>query len=194
MRGKTIVIQLCPRRKSTMQKHNSHLTTLLFFVFLLMLTSCRNGQEQAVASVTPSLTPPAAATVSLSQAATATSPSLLVEGTPTLIVTPTPPAATSTSTPVSELADAVYFTSGYLDGWNFFFAIETSQPVTGSYYAIVDGNKDYTCEVQMRYPNRLYCHGRLPKMEDWVDYEVYEAGTARLVSEGNFFIPMNLPR
>lgn len=117
-----------------------------------------------------------------------------VTAVPSATLTATPlPTATLTPTPVSELAKAKIYTIGFLPKWRFFFALEIPEKIQGSYYALVDKNKRYNCEIRTDKPNRLYCIGPQARIDDWVDYGVYEKDTDRLVYEGRIFVPLNIP-
>jgi hypothetical protein len=148
----------------------------------IVLTGCQT------ATPSPTSTPTAAWTETPTPTETSTPTS-----TATITETPTPtltPTGTDTPTPPNELLGAKYFTSGYLSRWRFFIAIEAQAPVTGKYYMTVEDNKNYICEVQTQYPNRLYCSGRLAVIDDYADYVIYDASTDRVVYKDRIFIPV----
>ena len=107
------------------------------------------------------------------------------------------PTSTSTSTDTPEptavkIADwssAKYYTGGALAHWQYFIALEFDGNITGSYYAIVDKNKDYKCTVLPMYPNRLYCDGPQAAFMDYVDFVVYDATTDQQVFQDRIWIP-----
>ncbi len=112
--------------------------------------------------------------------------------TPTATATATlVPSQTPTPTPtvIAELRDAKLYTSGFLDGYRFFFAVQADQPIQGHYYATLD-NKDYTCQVNATRPDRLYCYGRLPTVNKSVDYIIYDQVFNQPVTSGTINIPL----
>lgn len=123
--------------------------------------------------------------------------------TPLPSATPTPePTRTATLTPsqtptptatvIAELSDASFYTSGFLSGYRYFFAVQAKQPIQGQYRARVE-NKDYTCEPNPSHPNRLYCYGRLAKVDGTVSYQIIEETSGKTVFSGEIFIPLPWP-
>jgi hypothetical protein len=102
------------------------------------------------------------------------------------------PTATPLLQPTSEMNTARLLATGFLPRWEFFFTVETSQPVQMTYYAIVARDKRYECEIVTQNPNRLYCWGPLVGVDKWVEYGMYEVGTDKKVHGGRFFIPIEL--
>ena len=115
---------------------------------------------------------------------------------PTATITSSPtivPSETSTSTPApqTDFSEATLYTAGFLPKWRYFFAVKVpADSIEGEYYAVVDRNKDYSCEVQAQYPNRLYCTGPLAAADDTIHYVIYEKETNLKVFEGDIFVPL----
>ena len=83
------------------------------------------------------------------------------------------------------------YTAGFLPKWRYFFAVKVpSDTIEGEYYAIVDRNKEYSCEILAAYPNRLYCTGPLSAANDFIDYVIFEKDTDLKVFEGSIFVPL----
>jgi len=115
---------------------------------------------------------------------------------PTATITSSPttaPSETPTRTPApqTDFSEATLYTAGFLPKWRYFFAVKVPfETIKGEYYAIVDRNKEYACEVLAAYPNRLYCTGPLSAANDFIDYVIYEQDTNLKVFEGNIFVPL----
>jgi hypothetical protein len=155
-------------------------------VFGLLLVSILTAGCAPAPTPAPTATAQATATQTPTELPTVTDTPL-----PTATALPTrTPAPTSTPIPPNELADAHFLTSGFLDGWRYFITIESPNPITGEYTAVMGENKEYTCEVMNQFPKRLYCIGRLAKVDDYVPYVVFEKETQRKVFEGKVFIPI----
>ncbi len=159
-------------------------------LFISLLSACGPTADK-----TPGLT----ATVSEPTAVPTQRPTETVEPTATTVpATPTEavtntPASTATPTLPAEMQGATFFTGGLLSDWRYFISIQAQQPITGQYYAMVDGNKEYECHVETIYPDRLYCVGRLPAVDKTVEYVVHEQQSGAAVFEGEVFIPLVLP-
>ncbi len=109
---------------------------------------------------------------------------------PTATVTPVPSLTpTPTATVIAELKDAKFYTSGFLSGYQYFFAVQAKQPIQGHYYARVE-QKDYTCKVNPEHTNRLYCTGRLPAVDKSVTYTIYDETSGQPVMTGTINIPL----
>lgn len=109
--------------------------------------------------------------------------------TPLPSITPSP-SYTPFPTPETDFSKVRFFTAGFLDGWRFFFALQSEKNFIGNYRAMVDGSVEYTCEILASYPNRLYCSGPLRRMNDWVDYQIFQVGSDQAVFSGRIFIPL----
>jgi hypothetical protein len=90
----------------------------------------------------------------------------------------------------SNLNQARIYTVGFLEGWRYFFTLETLSEVEGKYYAIVQENKRYECFILPQYPNRLYCQGQLVDLDDYVNFTVYDQTNNKPVYFGTVYIPM----
>lgn len=127
--------------------------------------------------------------------------------TPTITSTPTPmPSATPTPYENIDFSQVEIGFGGFLPGWRYFITFDFPQAVSGSYFAVVDRNKPYTCEVRSSAPNRLYCNGPLSAIYNWASVELYaleetdysapEAATQIAVQAveplmtGEFFVPL----
>ncbi len=139
----------------------------------------------ATATKRPTLKPTAKPTQALDGSETATV-ELTLEDTsaPTLAVTMTP-----TEVKIADWSSAKFFTGGALADWQYFIALQFDGNLTGEYYAVVDKNKDYKCEILAMYPNRLYCHGPQAAFMDFVRYEVFEKSTDEKVYEERIWVP-----
>jgi hypothetical protein len=118
---------------------------------------------------------------------------------PTDIPTETPvPSATPTITPTptatfqADFGKAEFYTAGPLANFRFLIAVELAEPVEGEYYALVEKNKEYKCEVLAAYPNRLYCTGRQAAANDFVTYQIFETATGRPVFAGEVWCDLPL--
>jgi hypothetical protein len=85
------------------------------------------------------------------------------------------------------------FASGPLSGYRYFFSLQASEPVEGDYYAVVDEDEIYTCNVLQQYPNRLYCSGRQIGIRRTVPFEVFESESGVLILRGEIFLSALLP-
>ncbi len=155
------------------------LAILLAASFIMAACSVLSG-----ATPTPSPLPPTV-TATRTPLPTATFTPL-----PTATLTPVPSLTPPpTPTVIAELKDAKFYTSGFLSGYQFFFAVQAKQPIKGHYYATVE-SKDYTCQVNASRPDRLYCTGRLPAVNKTVDYTIYDQISGQPVMTGSFYIPL----
>lgn len=121
-------------------------------------------------------------------------------GTPAPTITPQPtethlpspthlPTNTPFPTPEVDFTKAKFYTAGFLPDWRFFISIQAEEEMRGSYEALVDKTVRYKCEVLTAYPKRLYCSGPLRRMNDWVDYSIFQIGAEEPVFKGRVFIP-----
>lgn len=104
------------------------------------------------------------------------------------------PFSSSTPEPTLPPADnwegAAFYTAGFLQNWNFFIAVQLKEDIKGSYYAVVGKGKTYYCSNNYN-PRRLYCTGPLARLDDWVDYEIFEKLSNQSVFKGSVFIPLD---
>jgi hypothetical protein len=101
----------------------------------------------------------------------------------------TPATLTPTAIKIADFSSAKFFTGGALPNWQYFIALEFDGHLTGEYYAVVDRNKDYSCEILPMYPHRLYCDGPQAAFMDFVRFEVFDAKTDKKVYEERIWIP-----
>jgi hypothetical protein len=118
------------------------------------------------------------------------------------------PKPTLTSTPYKNIdfSQVEIGFGGFLSEWRYFITLDFTEPVRGEYYALVDRNKPYQCEVRDSSPNRLYCSGPLTALSSWTSVELYAlddasispaeaatqsaaAGGTAPVLTGRFFVP-----
>jgi hypothetical protein len=108
--------------------------------------------------------------------------------------TPYPTDTTSTlpptSTPEMDYRLIKLYTQGFLPRFNYFFVFEFPKGIKGKYYAIVDVNKDYTCDVYPKHPERLYCWGPLVRVLDYTIVDLYAQNNAELIFSTKIFIPI----
>ena len=97
--------------------------------------------------------------------------------------------ATPTEVKIADWTSAKFFTGGALADWQYFIALQFDGNLTGSYYAMVDKNKNYKCEILAMYPNRLYCHGPQAAFMDYVRFEVFDKTTDEKVYEERVWVP-----
>lgn len=157
---------------------------------MLMLASCSGPAPQAV-QVTATQAP--AAITAMKPTLTATP---LPTQHPTKGAQPSalPPTLTPTEKPTltptpGPLTGASILSTGFLSNWRYLVIIQAEAPLEGEYYAIVDVNKPYKCEIRSDYPDRLYCYGRQVRFADWAPIAVYNSAD-ELLFEGEFFTPM----
>ncbi|NPV77093.1 MAG: hypothetical protein HPY59_12060 [Anaerolineae bacterium] len=117
-------------------------------------------------------------------------PTITPQPTETPLPSPTPlPSNTPFPTPEVDFSKAKFYTAGFLPNWRFFIAIQAEEEMKGSYEALVDQTVRYRCEVLATYPKRLYCSGPLRRMNDWVDYSIFQTGAEEPVFKSRVFIP-----
>ncbi len=93
----------------------------------------------------------------------------------------------------NELANAKFFSYGFLENWHFFVSVNNDKPIEGQYYALIGEKyrlKLYKCEVFPAYPNRLVCSGELARIDDWVEYTIYPIGSELPAFRGRISVPM----
>lgn len=165
-----------------MKRVNASRILILVFIGLTLIgAGCATRSAEPIA-----VTPLPTSTPLPSRTPTRTPP-------PTATITQTAPATeTPTQTPQAptELSHAKYFVSGQLSGWRFFISLQAPEAIQGRYYAIVDGNKEYDCQVSPTHPNRLVCTGRLPALDKWAVYVIYDRSSGQAVFESEVFIPL----
>jgi len=124
------------------------------------------------AALTPTTAPEAATTSSSANSATAS------------------PEAILTATGNSDFSEVKLSFGGFLSDYRYFVAFTFPEPVQGEYYALVDENKTYDCQVRTEYPNRLYCSGPLVASNNWAQIDLYQGDNRQPVWSGQFFVPL----
>ena len=165
-----------------MRKFQFFFLLALLLAASLIVTAC--SVLGGGATPTPTPLPPTATATRTPQPTATLTPTPTATATPIPTLTPTP-----TPTVIAELKDAKFYTSGFLSGYQYFFAVQAKQPIQGHYYAKVD-NKDYTCQVNASHPDRLYCYGRLPAVNKTVTYTIYDQTSGQPVMTGTINIPL----
>ncbi len=151
-------------------------------VFLPLLNAC------AAQTVTPILLIPLP--TSTEETAPSVTPSIPPH-TPEAAFTFTP-APSKTATPYENIDFSKVELSfgGFLSHWRYFITFKFPEEVRGEYYALVDENKEYHCEVLPQYPTRLYCNGPLVIVYNWANIELFAQGGEEPLFSGRFFIPL----
>jgi hypothetical protein len=167
-----------------MYKYNRFIN-IAGFALIVLLSSAGCGlrptPEPTFTPIPPSRTPPPTSTPA---------PTITPQPTETSLPTPTSePSITSFPTPEVDFSKVKFYTDGFLPNWQFFFALKAEGSVKGSYEALVDKTVRYKCEVLTAYPDRLYCNGPLRRMDDWIDYEIFQIGSDEPVFRGRMYVP-----
>ena len=168
-----------------MSRRHNLLLTLSMLCMVILLSACSGPLAAPTATATekpPTTTPVPTKTTAPTATATETP---VPSATPTITLTPT-------ATFQADFSKAELYTAGPLANFRFLIAIELAEPVQGEYYALVDQNKEYTCEVLAEYPDRLYCTGRQAAAEDYVFFQVFESATDRVVFSGEVWCALPL--
>lgn len=167
-----------------MTKPSPHFITAVFTLaaaLLLIACSPRPVPTPTLTPIRPTRTPAPTSTPA---------PTITPQPTETALPSPTVlPSSTPFPTPEVDFSKAKFYTAGFLPNWRFFIAIQTEDEMKGSYEALVDKTVRYKCEVLAAYPKRLYCSGYLRRMNDWVDYSIFQTGAEEPVFKGKVFIP-----
>lgn len=101
---------------------------------------------------------------------------------PTVTITPSP-------TPLDDFSTARYINVSCTTAWTCLITLEFKKPVQGSYYALLDSNKEYKCEIVAKVPNRLYCSGRMAGIEKILPFQIFEKDGGRLVFDSQVRMP-----
>jgi hypothetical protein len=184
---------------------NKHLTKILLLSsVVLALVACNPIQNQATSNPTsvspkaeiaetvlstptmeaqasPEIEPTVAETTSKAEAAEGSTPN----EEPTQSPSETPASMDSPFTLVQTSAE---------ENWRLSITIEQAEPIDQSYYALVgEHNREYDCVTLTDYgfPNRLYCYGRIPRVDDWIEFTVYETKNDAPVFSGRTFISLD---
>ncbi len=123
--------------------------------------------------------------------ATATQ-NLIPSASPTPEIVTLTPAISPTVTPYQNIdfSQVELSFGGFLSHWRYFITFKFPEEVRGEYYALVDKNKEYRCEVLPQYPNRLYCNGPLVIVYNWAEIELFAIGSEEPLISGQFFVPL----
>lgn len=159
------------------------LFSLFFSVTFITLTGC-----SALVSPTPTHDPTSTPTkkptrTPLPSLTPFPSPSPSPSPSPTITASPYP-------TPQINFENVKFYTAGFLTDWRFFIALQAPEAFQGDYFMRVQNNKQYTCSVINDYPNRLYCSGPLPVVDDWVNFSLYSSPSEQVLYQGRVYVPM----
>lgn len=153
---------------------------VVMLLVILLLAACSAPPAEVTPTASPTARPTLAPTATVAPTRTpAPSPTSTLALTPTL---------------ATNFTNAQLYTAGYLPDYRFFFALELPDPVKGDYYAFVDENKEYSCTIPAKHPNRLYCSGPLTKIDGWVSYTIFSSEANIEVFHGRLYAPYKLPR
>lgn len=156
-------------------------TIILSAVFLASCTSSKNTGISKVTVAAPSATTRPTRTPLPVDTATP-APTATATASPTNTLTPT-------TTPEMDYRQIKLYTQGFLPNFNYFFVFKFPKEIKGKYYLIADSNKDYTCEVYPKNPDRLYCWGRLVRVLDYAPVDLYVQDVAEPIFSDKIFIP-----
>jgi len=92
---------------------------------------------------------------------------------------------------LAEFNGATIYSFSYYQKDQLLVTIQLTGNVQGSYYATVNG-QTFKCSVQPAYPDRLYCTGD-QKKGGFQIVQVFETGSAMLVFQGEFELPVWTP-
>ncbi len=115
------------------------------------------------------------------------SPSPLPTETPTITPSATLPP------PVDDFTGARLYAFGPQPGWEFSFTLLLPEEIKGEYNAVVgDPPKQFSCRPlnEYAYPDRLYCTGRIPRVDQNLEFKILEKTTGRVVFTGTVFSPL----
>jgi hypothetical protein len=166
-------------------KRRMHLLSIML-ILIVALTACsKKAVPTAIVSVTftpsitsnPSKTPFPSGTPNPPPRATATATAI-----PNTPLPPTQPAEI-------DPGQVKLYTQGFLPRFNYFFVFEFPKEIKGEYHAVVDINKDYTCDTYPKHPERLYCWGPLVRLLDYTQVALYASGMSEPLFDGKVFIP-----
>ncbi|GAP21071.1 hypothetical protein [Leptolinea tardivitalis] len=111
----------------------------------------------------------------------------LPTNTPTITPTPT------LLPPVDDFSKARLYSFGPRPGWDFGITIQLPDEIKGEYDALVDDPpKKFTCRplVEYNHPERLYCVGRIPAVDENILFKVVERSTGQVVFKGYVYSPL----
>ena len=170
-------------------KHHSHLIFLSILVMSLVIQGCSPKKVEptpAHQTERPTLVSTKTSFPTATERPTS-QPELTKEWTATPISSSTPEP---TLPPADNWEGAAFYTAGFLQNWNFFIAVQLNEDIKGSYYAVVGKGKTYYCSNNYN-PRRLYCTGPLARLDDWVEYEIFDRVSNQSVFKSKVFIPLD---
>jgi hypothetical protein len=168
------------------RQFNRNLILFIIVLIILVIPGCANimpSKPTATATVTSTPRPPRKTRT----------PSATPTATSTLTATPTITATATLPPPPDDFSQAHLYSSGTGPGWEFFFTIELREKIVGEYSAVVgDPEKEFTCRPLAEYshPERLYCTGRIPKVDENLLFKIIETKTGQTVYKGYVFSPL----
>lgn len=149
----------------------SHTKILRIVVFILLQISLCSCNPSSPTTSSPTLSPiPTRIPRSPTSTVTLTPiPTQTQTNTPSQTNTPTP-------SPMMDFSKSRIINIGILSDWRCLVTFQFPEEVQGEYFAVIDKNKQYTCEILLIYPNRLYCTGPLAALDDDVDFQLFQQG------------------
>jgi hypothetical protein len=164
-----------------------HLILILASISILVLfsgcTSMSLSKPTPTVTLFPTIRPPKP-TRTPTSVPTATA---LPTGTPTITPTPT------LLPPRDDFSQAKLYAFGPTPGWDFSFTLLLPEEIKGEYNATIgDPPKPFTCRPLTEYghPDRLYCTGRIPKVDQNLDFKIMQKSTGQVVFKGQVFSPL----
>ena len=105
--------------------------------------------------------------------------------------TPLPPAtATLTPAPLMDFSGASVYSDGILPHFQALITIKLNADIVGSYYAIVQDDKPYTCTTYSPLPHLLYCIGPLAATDKFVHFALFQKGVTYAVFQADVYMPL----
>ena len=169
--------------------HNHWLAFLLVMTSTLSLTSLTGcatlipQEPTSTATLFPTIRPPKPTRTPTRSP----SPTPLPTDTPTITPTATVPP------PLDDFSNASLYAFGPKPGWEFSFTLLLPEEIKGEYHAEVgDPPKQFICRPLTEYfhPERLYCTGRIPKVDQNLPFNIREKSTGQVVFTGYVFSPL----
>ena len=104
--------------------------------------------------------------------------------TATATITPSPTFST-------DFSQAKIAGLSYQAGWKtFYIGLDVGTEIDGEYTVAIEGNR-YLCQVYEDSPQRLTCNGPTVSLERWLELEVFEESTGRVVYRTDFMVPLS---
>ncbi len=155
--------------------------SFFYMILAIIFTSCA---QQSPASGTPTMRP--TNTVVPIQPIPTSTPTIIPSLTQTLTPTLT---LTSTPAPLMDFSQAKVINIGLLPQWKCLITLQLPDEVKGQYFALVNRNKEYDCEVLKTANNRLYCIGPLAGVDKFVNFKLYQKDLDYPVFEADLRMP-----